>query len=54
MKLLSSTKHNITNDKNSGNVPNLEISEVLLVNCNIFNNNYRHDLRILCAFVPNK
>ena len=54
MKLLESTKNNITKDENSRNVSNLEISEVLLVNCNIANNNYQHDLRVLYAFVPNK
>ena len=54
MKLLERTKNNITKDENSGNVSNLEISEVLLVNCNIANNNYQHDLRVLYTFVPNK
>ena len=31
MKLLWSTKNKITNDKNGRNVPNLEITEVVLV-----------------------
>ena len=40
MKLLGSTKNKITKDKNGENVPHLEITEVLLVHCNIFNNDY--------------
>ena len=40
MKLLESTKNKISKDKNSENVPHLEITEVMLVHCNIFNNDY--------------
>ena len=32
----------------------LEITEVLLVYCNIVNNNYQPDSRVLHTFVPNK
>ena len=39
MKLLVSTKSKITNDKNGKHVPHLEITEVILVHCNIINNN---------------
>ena len=35
MELLGSTKSKITKDKNGENVPNLEISDVVLVNCNV-------------------
>ena len=38
MKLLGRTKRKITKDKNGENVPHLEITEVLLVYCNIVNN----------------
>ena len=38
MKLLGSTENKITKDKNSENVPHLEITEVELVYCNIVNN----------------
>ena len=38
MKLLGSTKSKITKDKNGENVPYLEITEVVLVHCNIVNN----------------
>ena len=34
--------------------PHLEITEVVLVNCNIVNNDYQQDSRVLDTFVPNK
>ena len=40
MKLLGNTKSNITKDKNGENVHHLEITEVVLVHCNIVNNVY--------------
>ena len=36
------------------NVSYLEISEVVLVHCNIVNNNYQQHSKVLYAFVPNK
>ena len=54
MKLLGSTENKITKDKNSENVPHLEITEVVLVYCNIVNNDYLQDSRVLYTFVPNK
>ena len=54
MKLLGSTKNKITKDKNSENVPHLEITEVVLVHCHIANNDYQQDSRVLYTFVPNK
>ena len=54
MKLFGSTKSKITNDKNGENVPHLEITEVALVHCNVFNNGYQQDSRVLNTFVPNK
>ena len=54
MKLLESTKSNITKDENSEIVPRLDITEVLLVHCNIVNNHYQHDSRVLYTFVPKK
>ena len=32
----------------------LEINEVVLVRCNIINNDYQHDSRVLYALVPDK
>ena len=54
MKLLGSTENKKTKDKNSENVPHLEITEVVLVHCNIVNNDYQQDSRVLYTFVPNK
>ena len=53
MKLLGSTENKINKDKNGENVPNLEITEVVLVHCNIVHNDYQQDLRVLYTFVPN-
>ena len=54
MKLLGSTKSKITKDKNVENVPHLEVFELVLVHCNLVNNDYQQNSRILCTFVPNK
>ena len=54
MKLLGSTENKITKDKNGENVLHIEIKEVLLVHCNIANNGYQQDSRVLYMFVPNK
>ena len=36
------------------NVSQLEITEVVLVYCNIVNRDYQHDLTVSYTFVPNK
>ena len=54
MKLLGSTGNKITKDKNGENVPHLKITEVVLVYCNIVNNDYQRDSRVLYTFVPSK
>ena len=54
MKLLESTENKITKDKIGENVPHLEITEVVLVHCNIVNNDYQQDSRVLYMFIPNK
>ena len=41
MKLLGSTENKITKEKKGENVPYLEITEVVLVHCNIVNNDYQ-------------
>ena len=53
MKLLKNTKNELTY-KNKENVPNLEITEVVLVYCSIVNNDFQQDSRVLYTFVPNK
>ena len=54
MKLLESTENEITKDKNDESLPHLEITEVVLVQCNIVNNDYQQDSRVLYTFVSNK
>ena len=54
MKILGSTKTKITKDKNGQNFRRLEVTEVVLVHCNIVNNDYQLDSRVLYTFVPNK
>ena len=53
-KLLGSTVSKINEDKNGENVPHLEVVELVLVHCNVVNNDYQQDSRILYTFVPNK
>ena len=48
-KLLGSTEQKITKD-NGENVSHLEITEVVLIHCNIFNNQFQHGSRILSSF----
>ena len=54
MKPLGSTKNRITKNGNGENVHHLEITEVILVHCNIVNNGYQQDSRVLYKFVTNK
>ena len=54
MKSLGSTKSKITEDKDGEIVPHLEIVELVLVHCNLVNNDYQQHSRILYTFVPNK
>ena len=41
MKLLGSTKSKITKNENGENVPYLEITEVVLINCIVVNNSFQ-------------
>ena len=50
MKLLGSTKSKITKDESGENVLGLKV----LVHCNIVNNKYQQNQRVLFTFVPNK
>ena len=54
MKLLEDTKRKIAKDENGENVPYLEITEAVLIQCNIVNNSYQQDSRVLYTFVPDK
>ena len=37
--------------KNGESVPHLEITEVVLIDCNIVKNDYQQDSRVLCTFL---
>ena len=54
MKLLGNTKSKITKDENGENVPYLDITEVVLIDCNVVNNSYQQNSRVLHTFVPRK
>ena len=54
IKLLGTTKSKIIKDENVENVSRLEITVVTLAQCNIVNNDYQLDSRVLFTFVPNK
>ena len=53
MRLLGSSKSEITKD-NGENVPHLEVVQLVLVHCNLVNNDYQQDSRILYTFFPDK
>ena len=52
--MLGYTESKITKNKNGENVPHIEVVELVLVHCNLVNNDYQQDSRILYTFVPNK
>ena len=54
MTLLGNTKSKITKDENGENVPNLKITELVLIHCNIVNNDYKQNLKVLHTFVSNE
>ena len=54
MKLLGGTQKDVDQDKDGEDVPKLESVEVVLVHCNLVNNNYQQASKVLFTFVPNK
>ena len=54
MKLLGSTKSKITKDEDDKNEPYLEITEVVLIHCNVANNDYQQNSNLLYTIAPNK
>ena len=54
MTLLGRTKSKITKNENGENITNLEITEVVLVHCNIVNYDYQRNATVLYTFVSNK
>ena len=54
MNLLGRTESKIAKDKNGEDVSHLEVVKLVLVHCNLVNNDYQQDSRILYTFVRNK
>ena len=54
MKVFGNTKKVINKSRNGGNVPTLEVTEVVLVQCNLANNQYKQKAEVLYTFTPNK
>ena len=54
MTLLGSTKKDVHQEKDGEDVPKLESVEVVLVHCNLVNNNYQQASKVLFTFVANK
>ena len=52
--LLGSSSNIIDSDNNGELVPKLENVEVVLVHCNLVNNNYQQASKVLFTFVPNR
>ena len=50
-KILGSTKSKITKNENGENVPRLEITEVVLIHCNVVNNSYQQIQEFCIHFV---
>ena len=53
MKLFRSYKSKIAKDESSKNMHHLEIIEVVSVHCNIVNNDYQQDSKVLYTFLAN-
>ena len=54
MKLVGSTSRKISKNENGESFPYLEVAEVVLIHCNVVNNSYQKNLRVLYTFVLNK
>ena len=54
MKLLGSSSSKIAEKENGENASYLDINEVILIYCNVVNDSYRQNSRVLYKLVPNK
>ena len=54
VNLLGSTKKHVYQDKDGENVPKLESAEVVLVHCNLINNNFQQASKASFTFIPDK
>ena len=53
IKLFGSTKRLIDKTKNGENIPNLEVVEVVSVQCDLVDNQYQQKSAVLYTFTPN-
>ena len=53
-ELLGTTGKDIDKDKDGKDVPKLESVKVVLIHCNLVNNNYQQASKVLLTFVSNK
>ena len=54
LQIFDSTKKKIEKTKNDDNIPTLEVIEVVLVQCNLVNNQYQQKSEVLYIFYLNK
>ena len=54
MKIFGSTKNLISKTRNDKNMPSLKVVEVVLVQCNLVDNQYQQKSEVLYIFKPNK
>ena len=54
MKVFVSTKKLVYKTNKGENVPSLAVAEVVLVQCNLIDNQYRQKSEVLYIFTPNK
>ena len=54
LRLLGSTKNCVDQNKDGRVVPKLESVEVVLMHCNLVNNNYQQPFKVLFTFASNK
>ena len=52
MRLLVSAKYKISKDENGEYITHLEVVDVVLVHCNLVNNDYHRSSSIIYSFVP--
>ena len=53
-KIIGKYKKYVGQDEDGEDVPKLESDEVVLVHCNLVNNDYQQACKVLFTFVPNK
>ena len=54
MKLFGGTKKLIEKTKNGVKLPSIEVVKIVLLRCNLVDNQYQQKSEVLCTFTPNK